>query len=114
MKRIMTILALASLPALAACGQQSADGNASAENINRLGAAEPEAAAMHANEMSPEGNGADVVATPEPNTPAPASREGAEQPRKAEPAPARRERLAPPPVDPHAGHDMGNMANMQH
>ena len=118
MKRMMAIAALMTLPALAACGQQGGDANVTAEDINRLGTVEQNVAVEPGNLMPTVDGVGNAAAEPEPSAPAPAERNAVEPPRKATPTP-RPERpaprpKAPPPVDPHAGHDMGNMANMSH
>lgn len=119
MKRIMAIAALASLPALAACGQQPSDANVTADDINRLGTAPPETMTMPENEALPGNDGANTASTPQPGAHAPGAHDAAQPRPKAETPPTpRRERPAPPPkaspppVDPHAGHDMGNMSGM--
>lgn len=114
MKYMMTVLALASLPALAACGQERADNNVTAEDINRLGTAEPEAMTDPANALPPADNGAEEASAPQPSAAAPTAPDAAEPRPKAPPAPRRERPAPPPPADPHAGMDMGNMANMSH
>lgn len=117
MKRMMAITALMTLPALAACGQQGGNANATAEDINRLGAVEQNVAIEPENQMMTVDAAGNAAAESEPS--APAVRNTVEPARKASPVPrperpAPRPKAPPPPVDPHAGMDMGNMANMSH
>ena len=118
MKRMMAILALASLPALAACGRQPTDTNVTANDINRLGTAPPESMTMPENETLPGNEGANASSTPQPGAHAPGAHDAAQPRPKADatPSPHRETpappRASPPPVDPHAGHDMGNMSGM--
>ena len=114
MKRRMAIAALMTLPALGACGQQG-DGNVTANDINRLGTVEHNMAAEPENQLPIVDEVGNAAAAPTP-----AERNAVEPPRNASPAlrperPAPRPKApTPPPVDPHAGMDMGNMANMSH
>lgn len=105
MKR--TILASTAALALAACSAEQPANNVTV-TANDLGAVAndqvpslPEPPTAAANETSPP--------RPDAATP-PAKAEPAREPRRA-PAPPRPAPKAEP-VDPHAGHDMGNMANM--
>lgn len=106
MKRMMTFLtAVVALPALAACGG-NAGNQASTADLNNLVTADQ-------NQLPTVNEVGNVAAEPEPS--APVTRNSVEPAQRTSPAP-RPERPAPrpkaEPVDPHAGHDMGNMANM--
>lgn len=123
MKRMLTILIIgAALPTLAACGDRSGN-KAAAEDLNRVA-------------VAPENQSEVVPAEPSGNAqtpPANAAEIDAAQPADARPgdprgqaAPAERRDIRPkaePPAanvheahgtNPHAGHDMGNMADTAH
>lgn len=115
MKQIIAITALVTLPALAACGQQGGNANVTAEDINRLGLVEQNVAFEPENQMPTVDEAGNAGAAPEPS--APATRNSVEPARRASPAPRPERPGSRPkaePADPHAGHDMGNMANMSH
>lgn len=103
-----TILVTTAALSLAACSAQPPANNGIAANdsgavANEQAPALPEPSNTLANEVTP----------PQAETAAPAAKAGPDrQSRPASEAP----RPAPKaqPVDPHAGHDMGNMANMSH
>lgn len=116
MKRTMAILALAGVPALAACGERTPADAVTAEDVNQLEAVEQDMVTNSANQVQPGGDTAATASAPEPSAPLADVRDTAEPKPKAVPAPALpSERPAPPPpADPHAGHDMGNMSNISH
>lgn len=120
MKRTITILAVAAaIPALAGCGDRSG-GNAAAEQNNIQQADE-----VSSNDLQNIGSSAPLDNLIAPTAPARPSPTAVPQPREEPPAPSdassgtddarrpppRAPRPQPEP-DPHAGHDMGNMANM--
>ena len=112
MKLMMAIMALASFPALAACGDRG-DDNITAEEINRLGPVEENVIAEPGNQLPIVNEVNNIAPVPEASAPAEPPRKASPTPRPERPAP-RPKAPPPPPVDPHAGHDMGNMANMSH
>lgn len=113
MKRPMT-LSLMTAALLAGCGGETNDNilsnNASEMTGNEVGNVVLNASAPDANLQS------GITQTPIQNeTVAPLPPPSASN-RIGEPPPARRPSVPPPQPepDPHAGHDMGNMANMHH
>ena len=105
-------MTIVSVLALAACGGATEAGNnAAAEPVENLAlenvtAAEPTDA--NAAAVAPPAD----AAAPAGEPPAAAERPA---PKAAPAAPAPRPKTQPEPEpDPHAGHDMANMANMQH
>lgn len=117
MKRLLAMLALGTMPALAACGQRANEAP-SADVINHVATVgDNEAVAAT---LPPAANEAETG--PEVSAEPPAAKAGASKPRAAPPRSApRAEPVEPParapqpqPADPHAGHDMGNMADMSH
>ena len=103
------IIALVAAPVLVSCGSQSSENvSANVEAIENV---------TLDNLMNQIENDSAEAPAAEPGTPEelkqaePAPRP---QPDRAPPPPRPKAKAPPPPVDPHAGHDMGNMANMQH
>ena len=98
MKHAPLIIALVAAPVLVSCGSQSSENvSANVEAIENV---------TLDNVMNQIENDSAEAPAAEPGTP--------EEPKQAEPASRPKAKAPPPPADPHAGHDMGNMANMQH
>lgn len=104
MKQVSLIIASVAAPALVSCGSQTSD-NLSA-NTQAIENAVLENVAADAANVAAEAPAIEPTAVPKPKQ--------AERRPDREPAPRPKTIVDPPPVDPHAGHDMGNMANMQH
>ena len=105
-----SVLALAMLAAISACGQADEDnGMATADNADNADMVVNDALvnevtpAAEANVPDPAKATGESVVAPSPS--APAATKVAPVPPKPQP------KVTPPPADPHAGHDMDNMSD---